>query len=131
MSQTPVPAWMVDEVMIRDGHRCCACGVHVVRYRTARGRRRPDAAEMDHIVPESRRGMTTVDNLQTLCRACHQAKGQRTLDYRASAPSRPPSPRSLAVRRELLRGLVALVMLAAIIGLAWYALTGGIATLLE
>lgn len=62
--------------------------------------------------------MITVDNLQTLCHACHQAKEQRTVDYRASVSPEAPSPRALVVRRELLRGLMTLILVSAALGIA-------------
>lgn len=51
-------------VFERDAYRCCHCG---------------DWHDLcvDHIVPESKGGPTTLDNLQTLCRACNSRKGVR------------------------------------------------------
>jgi hypothetical protein len=39
---------------------------------------------IDHIVPEVRGGLTTLNNLQVLCRACNLAKGGTTADYRVT-----------------------------------------------
>lgn len=50
------------EVMIRDSIRCRHCGS-------------ADDLCMDHIVPESLGGETTVENLQVLCRSCNSRKG--------------------------------------------------------
>ncbi len=50
----------------RDGRRCKQCGG-------------VDDLTLDHIVPVSRFGMTSEDNLQTLCRRCNSAKGDRTI----------------------------------------------------
>jgi hypothetical protein len=57
--------WQVFE---RDGWRCVACG-----------RRRRDGVELhvDHIVPRSRGGQDTLDNLQTLCSECNLGKSNR------------------------------------------------------
>lgn len=54
-------------VMQRDGFRCCVCGSspakgHVVRL------------QVDHVLPWSKGGKTTFDNLQTLCEACNIGK---------------------------------------------------------
>ncbi len=46
----------------RDGHRCRKCG------------RFTNDLEIDHIIPISKGGKSTYDNLQTLCRSCNQQK---------------------------------------------------------
>jgi hypothetical protein len=51
-------------VFERDAYRCRACGTH----RDLRA---------DHIVPESKGGPTTLDNLQTLCAPCNSRKGTK------------------------------------------------------
>lgn len=55
------------QVLMRDGNRCRICGVecsdglHNIHF--------------DHIIPWSKGGETTLDNLQVLCSACNKAKG--------------------------------------------------------
>lgn len=55
------------QVLMRDGNRCRICGVecsgglHNIHF--------------DHIIPWSKDGETTLDNLQVLCSACNEAKG--------------------------------------------------------
>ena len=55
------------QVLMRDGNRCRLCGVecndglHNVHF--------------DHIIPWSKGGETTLDNLQVLCSDCNLAKG--------------------------------------------------------
>ena len=39
-----------------------------------------DAAELDHIIPISRGGTHTIDNVQTLCRKCNQFKSDKMPD---------------------------------------------------
>jgi hypothetical protein len=51
-------------VFERDAYRCKHCGTHL------------DLC-VDHIIPESKGGTKKFDNLQTLCRACNSAKGDR------------------------------------------------------
>ena len=53
----------------RDGYRCRCCG------------RRTKDLEIDHIVPISKGGKSTYDNLQTLCRRCNKLKGTKTVRY--------------------------------------------------
>jgi 5-methylcytosine-specific restriction endonuclease McrA len=55
-------------VCARYGWRCLACG-------------RPDI-EIDHVIPLSRGGMNTIDNLQPLYRTCNARKGARVIDFR-------------------------------------------------
>ncbi len=54
----------------RDGFACKRCGASV--------RREPNLLlEIDHIIPLSRGGMTTENNLQTLCWRCNRKKGAK------------------------------------------------------
>ena len=50
-------------------YRCLACGSkdHIV---------------VDHVIPLSRGGMNTIDNLQPLCFTCNAKKHAKTIDYR-------------------------------------------------
>lgn len=52
------------KVFERDAYRCKHCG----GYKDLRA---------DHIVPESKGGETTFENLQTLCQSCNSRKGTR------------------------------------------------------
>ena len=55
------------QVLMRDGNRCRLCGIecndglHNIHF--------------DHIVPWSKGGETTLENLQVLCNDCNSAKG--------------------------------------------------------
>lgn len=60
----PIPKALRWAVWERDNFTCRHCGA-----------RRDLAA--DHIVPESKGGQTTLDNLQTLCVPCNSRKGAR------------------------------------------------------
>lgn len=51
-------------VLRRDGHRCAYCGGH--------------ASTIDHVLPRSRGGIDTWDNLVACCVRCNNAKGDRT-----------------------------------------------------
>jgi hypothetical protein len=48
----------------RDGHRCLNCGTS-------------DDLSLDHIIPYSKGGPDTFENLRTLCRPCNSSKGAR------------------------------------------------------
>lgn len=62
------------------GFHCLACGD------------RPAKLTVDHIVPVSRGGASTLDNLQPLCLNCNVAKGTNAVDYRPlwADPLAPP-----------------------------------------
>lgn len=63
--KTPIPEHLRWEVFKRDGFRCRHCGAQ-------------EMLRADHIVPESKGGPTTIENLQTLCHSCNARKGPRS-----------------------------------------------------
>jgi len=68
------------DVFERDGWRCQACGCETPR--SLMGLIKDNAPQLDHIVPISRGGPHTMDNVQCLCRLCNQIKGtQRFVDF--------------------------------------------------
>lgn len=59
-----IPQEVKAEVWQRDGGKCVECGdSHYL--------------EFDHVIPLSRGGATSAQNLQILCRACNRSKGAR------------------------------------------------------
>lgn len=59
-----VSAWKRKTVFERDFYRCVKCETH-------------KNLTIDHIVPVSRGGENTVENMQTLCHSCNSSKGAR------------------------------------------------------
>jgi 5-methylcytosine-specific restriction endonuclease McrA len=57
--------WFKRELARRHGLKCAACGQRKTRK----------ALVMDHIIPWSKGGPTTLENLQLLCGPCDVAKG--------------------------------------------------------
>jgi len=74
-------------VLLRDNYTCQYCGAA------------PGRAELtlDHVVPRSRGGQTTWNNLVTACRACNTRKGDHTPEeVGMSLRRRPGRPHYLA-----------------------------------
>jgi len=69
----PIPGSLRNRVLIEAKGRCALCGATI--------KERP--LDVDHILPRSRGGKTTYENLQVLCSKCNRAKGNRDqTDYR-------------------------------------------------
>ena len=61
------------DVFVAARWRCALCGIAVTRTH----RNADDSPELDHIVPLSKGGGHTHDNVQLLCRRCNNVKGAR------------------------------------------------------
>lgn len=59
-----IPDHIKHDVWARDGGSCVRCGSH-------------DYLEFDHIIPFTRGGANTVNNIQILCRRCNGEKSDR------------------------------------------------------
>ena len=64
------------KVFQRDGWRCQICGRSTPKSR--RGTCHANAPELDHRVPMSKGGAHSYENIQTACRSCNGAKGDRS-----------------------------------------------------
>jgi 5-methylcytosine-specific restriction endonuclease McrA len=58
---------------------------------------------LDHVIPRSRRGESTWENLVTCCHPCNNRKGNRTPEEAGMKLHRPPRPFSLHTSRHLMR----------------------------
>src|SRR5690606_16206547 len=65
LKKTPIPKGLRRQVYERDYYECRYCGAR-------RG------LTIDHVVPESRGGKTTLENLVTCCKSCNSRKSART-----------------------------------------------------
>jgi len=62
-----VPLNLRHAVLKRDRYRCVKCGANPKDDKSVR-------LEVDHVIPGSRGGPATMENLQTLCFSCNQGK---------------------------------------------------------
>jgi hypothetical protein len=62
MARQPIPQWMKEEVLARDGYACRYCGSMDGPF------------HMDHVYPVSKGGETSVNNLVTACPRCNVKK---------------------------------------------------------
>jgi 5-methylcytosine-specific restriction endonuclease McrA len=72
----------------RDGHRCVYCGTH-------------EDLTLDHVLPKSRGGRTSWDNLVSACKRCNARKGDSTPEEAAMPMKhRPFKPSFVLFLRE-------------------------------
>jgi 5-methylcytosine-specific restriction endonuclease McrA len=84
-------------VLLRDGHACAYCGAED----TAR------ELTIDHVLPRSRGGRTSWENVVTACAPCNRRKGDRTPEeaaMRLRLVPRPPSALQLGRRGMVVVG---------------------------
>ncbi len=80
-------------IMMRDRYTCQYCS------------RVFNAADLtlDHVIPRSRSGETSWDNLVACCHACNNRKGNRTPEEASMRLLHPPRPFTLHTGRHLMR----------------------------
>lgn len=62
-----------EKIKERDNYTCQNCGLSIEEEPNL-------LLEIDHIIPLSKNGLTTEDNLQTLCWKCNRSKGSKILN---------------------------------------------------
>ncbi len=67
-------------VLIRDCYQCQYCGIQCG----------PQAATVDHIIPKSRKGLNTWENVVTACHPCNRRKGSKLIERTGMTLLRPP-----------------------------------------
>ena len=70
MKKQRIPTNIRRMVINRDGYYCVYCDEDLT----------DSEIHLDHVIPESRGGTTTYDNLQVTCRKCNTSKGILTED---------------------------------------------------
>ncbi len=80
-------------VMKRDGHTCQYCGIK-------------SDLTLDHVIPRSKGGVDTWENLVTACNKCNVRKGNRTPDQANMPLKRKPfRPIHITFFRDILGGV--------------------------
>jgi len=83
-------------ILLRDRNTCQYCGEVLA----------PADLTLDHVIPRSRGGSSTWDNLVACCHACNRRKGNRLLsEIDDMALLREPRPFSLHTSRQIMRML--------------------------
>lgn len=74
------------DVFVASRWRCYLCGVETPS--ALYGENHPQAPQLDHVVPMSRGGAHTPENVECICRRCNVRKGSRLLHELGMAPVR-------------------------------------------
>jgi 5-methylcytosine-specific restriction endonuclease McrA len=74
------PAFSRQHIFVRDGFTCQYCGQM----------KSPGELNLDHVLPRSRGGATTWENIVTSCYACNQKKAGRTPEEASMKIARRP-----------------------------------------
>jgi hypothetical protein len=82
-------------IFMRDGERCMYCGQ---RFKT-------QELTLDHIIPRSRGGKNSWDNLVACCQKDNHRKGDRTPEEAGMKLIHKPLPQSIHTPRFLLRSM--------------------------
>ena len=80
-------------ILLRDRNTCQFCG-HIFSS---------SDLTLDHVVPRSRGGSTSWDNLVACCHRCNNVKGDRTPEEAGLRLLRRPRPYNLHTNRHLMR----------------------------
>jgi 5-methylcytosine-specific restriction endonuclease McrA len=81
-------------IVLRDGSKCQYCGLQ-----QAAG-----SLTMDHVIPKSRGGLSTWENLVASCFSCNNLKGDRTPREAGMTLARQPRQLSIHAKHRLLAG---------------------------
>ena len=82
-------------ILLRDQYTCMYCGKHFA----------PAELTLDHVMPRSRGGESSWDNLVACCKKCNHRKGSHTPEESGMHLLRRPRGFSLHVNRQIMRYL--------------------------
>lgn len=89
----PIPSRK--NIFTRDGFRCLYCGAKAPKV----------VLELEHIIPKSKGGPNTWDNLVASCHSCNQKKGDRTPEEAGMTLIHRPLPATINTGRFILKQL--------------------------
>ncbi len=89
----PIPSRK--NIFVRDGFRCLYCGARAPRV----------TLELEHIIPKSRGGQGSWDNLVSACHGCNQKKADRTPEEAGMRLIHRPLPATVHTSRFILKTL--------------------------
>lgn len=78
-------------IIWRDQNQCQYCEKHFS----------DSELTLDHVIPRSRKGKNTWQNLVTACKKCNQRKGSKTTAESGMVPFRGPAPPKLSILMHL------------------------------
>jgi 5-methylcytosine-specific restriction endonuclease McrA len=81
-------------ILLRDGSACQYCGAQLPAGRLT----------LDHVVPRSRHGLSTWENLVACCFGCNNRKGDRTPQEAGMTLAKQPRQISIHAKHKLLAG---------------------------
>jgi len=83
-------------IIWRDGNQCQYCANYFP----------DDKLTMDHVIPKSRGGKNTWQNLVAACKKCNQKKGSRTTDESGMHPLKKPVRPKANILRTVRKGQI-------------------------
>jgi 5-methylcytosine-specific restriction endonuclease McrA len=89
----PIPSRK--NIFVRDGYRCLYCGAKAPRA----------VLELEHVIPKSRGGQGSWDNLVSACHPCNQRKANRTPEEAGMTLIHRPLPATVHTSRFVLKQL--------------------------
>jgi 5-methylcytosine-specific restriction endonuclease McrA len=94
-ARRPIVRLTRKNVMLRDGHLCQYCAARLPTREL----------NIDHVLPRSRGGPDSWENLVTACRECNLRKGRRTPEEASMRLLRPPFTPRWTVTMQILMGV--------------------------
>ncbi len=82
-------------IFTRDGHRCMYCGA----------KKQGAELELEHVIPKSRGGKKSWENLVAACRKCNSRKNDRTPEEAGMKLIHKPLPATIHTQRGILQTL--------------------------